>query len=111
MQTVFHLIQADEDGRKTALNIASNLVDDGASDDDVAVVAQAKGIEPLTQGGNGSDEIRSLVEGGVAVKACGNTLELFDLTDDDLLDGVETVDSGAIELTRLQDEGYAYQRP
>ena len=111
MQTVFHLIQADGDGRATTVNIASNLVEDGESDDDVAVVAQANGIEPLKQDGDGSDEVRSLLEDGVAVKACGNTLEMFDLTEDDLLDGVETVRSGAVELTRLQDEGYAYQRP
>lgn len=111
MQTVFHLIQSDEDGRATALNIAGNLVEDSEDDDEIAIVAQAKGIEPLKRDGDGSDEVRSLLDDGVAVKACGNTLELFDLAEDDLLDGVETVGSGAVELSRLQDEGYAYQRP
>ena len=111
MQTVFHLVQSDPEGRDTALTIASNLVEDGDPDDDVAVVAQAEGIEPLRKGGNANEDVRSLLDGGVAVKACGNTLELYDLSASDLLDGVETVGSGAVELTRLQDEGYAYQRP
>ena len=111
MQTVFHLIQSDEAGRDTAMNIASNLVEDGEQDDDVAVVAQAEGIEPLKRDGDGSEEIRSLLDDGASVRACQNTLDLFDLEEDDLLDGVETVRSGAVELTRLQDEGYAYQRP
>lgn len=109
MQTVFHLIQSDVDDRETALNIAGNLVDD--DDGDIVVVAQAKGIEPLKADGDGSDEVRSLLDGGVSVRACGNTLDLFDLSESDLVDGVETVDSGAVELTRLQNEGYAYQRP
>ena len=111
MQTVYHLIQSEAEGRDTALTIASNMVADGDPDDDIAVVAQAEGIEPLKRDGEGSDDVRSLVEDGVAVKACGNTLDMFDLSADDLVEGVETVESGTRELTRLQDEGYAYQRP
>ena len=111
MQTVFHLIQSDADGRDTVLTIAGNLVEDGDPDDDIAVVAQAEGIEPLKRDGEGSDDVRSLLEEGVSVKACSNTLDLFDLSADDLVEGVETVGSGARELSRLQDEGYAYQRP
>jgi intracellular sulfur oxidation DsrE/DsrF family protein len=34
-----------------------------------------------------------------------------DLTPEDLVDGVETVPEGAVEVTRLEDEGYAYMRP
>ena len=111
VQTVYHLIQSDAEGRDTALTIAGNLVEDGDPGDDIAVVAQAEGIEPLKRGGEGSDDVRSLIEDGVAVKACGNTLDMFDLSEDDLIEGVEKVGSGARELTRLQDEGYAYQRP
>ena len=104
-------IQSDAEGRDTALTIASNMVEDGDPDDDVAVVVQAEGITPLTSDGEGSDDVRSLIEDGVAVKACGNTLDLFDLSEDDLVEVIEMAESGTRELTRLQDEGYAYQRP
>lgn len=111
MDTVFHLIQRDADGRDTALTIASNLVETADAGDSISVVAQADGIEPLTRDGDGSDDVRSLLDDGVSVVACGNTLDMFDLAEDDLVDGVETVESGAVELSRLQDEGYAYHRP
>ncbi|WP_339105337.1 DsrE family protein [Haloterrigena salinisoli] len=112
MQTVFHLIADDPKQQQTALTIAKNLTeDDSVEIDDVAVVAQADGIEPLTIGGDGSDAVEELLETGVAVKACSNTLDLKDLAESDLVDGVETVPSGGGELTRLQDEGYAYIRP
>ena len=112
MQTVFHLIADDPEQQQTALTIANNLTeDDSVEIDDIAIVAQAEGIEPLTAGGDGSDAVEELLETGVAVKACGNTLELKDLAESDLVDGVETVPSGGGELTRLQDEGYAYIRP
>ncbi|ELZ22212.1 hypothetical protein C477_04299 [Haloterrigena salina JCM 13891] len=112
MQTVFHLIADDPDQRQTALTIAKNLTeDDSVEIDDIAIVAQAEGIEPLTAGGDGSNMVEELLERGLSVKACGNTLELKDLAESDLVDGVETVPSGGGELTRLQDEGYAYIRP
>ncbi|WP_207587538.1 DsrE family protein [Halomontanus rarus] len=112
MKSVFHLITDDPDEQQTALTIAKNLTeDDSVEIDDVVVVAQAGGIEPFTADGEGSDDVRSLLEEGISFRACGNTLELKDLEETDLVDGVETVPSGAGELTRLQNEGYAYIRP
>ena len=112
MQTVFHLTTDDHDEQQTTLTIAENLTkDDSVEMNDVAVVAQSHGIEPLTADGEGSDTVESMLESGISFKACHNTLELKDLTDEDLLEGVETVPSGGGELTRLQHEGYAYIRP
>ena len=112
MQTVFHLIAADPQQQRTALTIAENLTeDDSVEIDDIAIVAQGDGIEPLTAGGDGSDMVESLLESGLSVKACSNTLDLKDLAESDLVDGVEPVPSGGGELTRLQSEGYAYIRP
>lgn len=112
MKTVFHLIAGDAEDRATALTIAENTLDDDSVDiTDVAVVAQANGIEPLTAGGEGSDAVERLLDRDVAVRACGNTLEMKDLDESDLVEGVETVPSGAGELTRLQSDGYAYIRP
>lgn len=112
MRTVFHLITDDPDEQRTALTIAENLTeDDSVEIDDVAVVAQAGGIEPLTADGEGSDTVRSLLETGISFRACGNTLEMKELDESDLVEGVETVPSGAGELTRLQNDGYAYIRP
>jgi len=112
MRTVFHLIAGDGDQQETALTIAENLSNDGSvSMDDIAVVAQAEGIEPLTAGGEGSETVADLLDAGISFKACSNTLDMMDLSEGDLVDGVETVPSGAGELTRLQDDGYAYIRP
>ena len=112
MRTVFHLIAGDEEDQKTTLTIAENLSkDESVEMDDIAIVAQANGIEPVTAGGANSDVVESLVEEGFSVKACSNTLDMKELSESDLVDGVETVPSGAGELTRLQSDGYAYIRP
>ncbi|MFC6719201.1 DsrE family protein [Natrialbaceae archaeon GCM10025810] len=112
MQTVVHLVSGDETEQQTALAIAENLLADESGDiDDVAIVVQAGGIEAVTAGGDAADDVRHLLEDGVPVKACSNTLEMEGLEASDLVDGVETVPEGAVEVTRLQDEGYAYVRP
>ena len=112
MRTVFHLIAGDAEDQQTTLVLAENLTKDETVEmDDIAVVAQADGIVPLTADGEGADDVRSLIGEGVSFKACSNTLEMKGIDESDLVDGVETVSSGVGELTRLQDDGYAYIRP
>ncbi|QKQ98300.1 hypothetical protein GKQ38_02090 [Candidatus Nanohaloarchaea archaeon] len=55
--------------------------------------------------------IQDLLDQGVEVKACSNSLESRNITEEDLIEGVSPVSSGVGELTRLQDNGYAYVRP
>jgi len=112
MRTAFHLTSGDEEHQDTVLTIAENLSNDETIEmDDIAVVAQAEGIDPLTVGGTHSGTVESLLADGIAFKACRNTLDMLDLDDSDLVEGVERVSSGASELTRLQADGYAYLRP
>jgi intracellular sulfur oxidation DsrE/DsrF family protein len=108
-QTVFHLVSGDSDDQEITLTLTENLTkDDTIEMDDVALLAQAEGIEPVRADGEMSDHVESLIDNGVSVKACSNTLSMFDLEEADLVDGVEVVSSGVGELTRLQHDGYAY---
>lgn len=112
MESVIHLVSGDESEQDAALSIAENLVaDESGSIDDVAVVAQAKGIGAVTADDGSGERVAALCEDGVSVSACSNTLASMDLDESDLVDGVETVPEGAVEVTRLEDEGYAYLRP
>lgn len=112
MKTLVHLVSGDENEQETGLAIVRNLLDDETdSIDDVAVVAQAGGIEAVTAGEDAEETVQSLLEEGVSFSACSNTLEMKGLDESDMVDGVETVPEGAVEATRLQDEGYAYLRP
>lgn len=112
MRSVVHLVSGDETERKTSLAIARNLLDDErGSIDDVAVVVQAGGIDAVVADGEHAETVRALLDDGVAFSACRNTLEARDLEESDLVEGVETVPEGAVEVTRLQEEGYGYMRP
>jgi intracellular sulfur oxidation DsrE/DsrF family protein len=112
MQSVIHLVSGDESEQETALAIARNILDDdGSHIDDVAVVVQSDGIHAVTADGELEQRVASLVDDGVSFKACSNTLDAMGLAESDLVEGVETVPEGAVEVTRLETEGYAYLRP
>ncbi|WP_247729868.1 DsrE family protein [Halovivax limisalsi] len=112
MQSVVHLLSGDETEQETALAIARNLLDDETGRiDDVAVVVQAGGISAAKRGAETEEQIQGLVDDGVSFKACSNTLAMKDMDESDLVAGIETVPEGAVEVTRLQSEGYAYMRP
>lgn len=112
MQTVVHLLSGEESEQETSLAIARNLLDDETgSIDDVAIVVQADGLNAIEAGGENEDDVRALLDDGVSFKACRNTLAAKGLDESDLVDGIETVPEGAVEVTRLETEGYAYVRP
>ena len=112
MKAVFHHSNDDPALHDRVLANVANLLDDGTIDlDDVALVANSGGLELLLADGDHADRVAKLVDRGVTVEQCANTIEGTDVTESDLVDGVELVPSGVGELTRLQAEGYAYLRP
>ena len=112
MKSAIHLVSGDEAEHETALAIAKNLMDDETgSIDEVAVVVQAGGIDAVTTEGEHGEQVRTLLDRGVSFAACENTLDVNDLDESALIEGVDTVPEGAVEVTRLQEEGYGYLRP
>ncbi|WP_152053025.1 DsrE family protein [Tautonia marina] len=59
-----------------------------------------------------AEAIASLIDRGVTFVACENTMKRNGITKDDLISGVGTVPSGAVEVVRRQQfDGFAYFRP
>ncbi|MFP4615922.1 MAG: DsrE family protein [Thiohalorhabdus sp.] len=63
---------------------------------------------PETVSTNHSDRIESLMAYDVSFRACRNTMEAMEVADEDLLDGIEPVPAGVLEMAQLQQEGYSY---
>jgi intracellular sulfur oxidation DsrE/DsrF family protein len=56
-------------------------------------------------------EVAALGEQGVRFVACQNTMQQRSIRPEDLLPGVGTVPSGAYEIVRRQQDGFAYFKP
>jgi len=112
MRAVFHHSNDDSERHTRVVNNIRNLLDDETVDvENVTLVANSGGIRLLTTDSPQKARIERLLEAGVSVKQCRNTLTGSGLTETDLIDGVELVAAGVGELTRLQAEGYAYLKP
>lgn len=79
----------------------------------IEVVCHAAGIGLLEKTRTDHAEaIGALIKQGVAFVACENTMRQKSIKKDDLLPGVGTVPSGALEVVRKQQiDGYAYFKP
>ena len=56
-------------------------------------------------------ELTELQNKGLVIRVCQNALNKFSLTKEMLLNGIEVVPAGIVELVRLQNEHYAYIKP
>ncbi|KTG10225.1 hypothetical protein AUR64_11615 [Haloprofundus marisrubri] len=110
MSTVFHFT-GDVSQQEHALGNVSNLLADDTIDlDDVVLLVNGSGFRlVLAEQTEHAEKLTELLDEGVSIRACENTMERFSATEDDLVDGVGTVPSGVGELTKLQaGDGYAY---
>lgn len=108
MRTVFHVSTAEQLSYVDAK--VRNLLEDGTVDvDHVAVVLDAPG--PIDAAADRlRDNAEAVIAAGAAFEICSNAARGATHSIEDLPDGAERVASGVGELTRLQDQGYAYIR-
>ncbi|MGN6133850.1 MAG: DsrE family protein, partial [Aureliella sp.] len=71
-----------------------------------------EGLALLSKKQSGQAElVQSLMKKGVRFEACQNTMRKKSLAKEDLLEGIKTVPSGAVEIIRKQSEGFSYFKP
>lgn len=56
-------------------------------------------------------DIHNLSQKGVRFLVCSNSLNNFGISEEELVEPCERIETGIIELIHLQDEGYAYIKP
>lgn len=110
IRTVFHFA-GEESAQEHALSNVENLVaDDSVEMAEIVLVANGRGLFLLGEQSNHPDRVAALVDDGVSFRACENSMEALDVSEEELLSGVETVPAGVGELSRLQADGFGYIR-
>lgn len=109
-RVVFQVPQAGAEFHETVLRNVRNV---GAELGDVAirVLAHGAGIEFTTGRTAASAGVVEVIESGVEVFACRNTLRRKEIPEDELLPGVQVLPAGLAALVRWQHEGWAYIHP
>lgn len=108
LQAVFHIDELEKWGLSLA-NIKNFIQAEPTAN--IHVVVNSYGVQGLIVDSKYKESIQELANQNVVFKACKNALHAFDLEKKDILEAVEIVPAGVVELTKLQHEGFAYIRP
>ena len=111
---VFPITEWDRDEINHILGSANNVIKFyGVDNTEVVIVAYSQGIQALlkTRDSKIATRVKSLMAYDVEFIACQNTMTTLDIKKKDLLDGVEVVTAGIVELIERQLRGYIYIRP
>ena len=111
---VFPITSWNKDEVNHVLGSANNVINFyGVDNTEVVIVAYSQGIKSLLKHHDSgiARRVRSLMTYDVEFIACGNTMETLRIKEKELLEGVEVVTAGIVELIERQLRGYIYIRP
>jgi intracellular sulfur oxidation DsrE/DsrF family protein len=112
LKAVIHVNFSDSDRQKHGLKNVSNILKEVQGEAEIVVACHGEGIGLLvTEKSQHADEVERLIKEKVRFVACENTMRDRSITKDNLLPGVTTIPSGAVEVIRKQQEGYGYFKP
>lgn len=112
LKAVIHCNFDDSTRQENSLHNIRNIIEGTDGKPTVVVVCHGPGISLLAKENSvHANAVAELQQAGVSFLACENTLKSKSLSEADMLPGVETVPSGAVEVLRRQEDGYGYFRP
>lgn len=105
---------SDNDPKKwqLAMGNAKNIQKDlGKENVDLEIITYGPGIMMLKAHSKADKGVSEMINSGVKVVACENTMAKEKLKKADMLPVVGYVPSGVVEILKKQEAGYAYLRP
>lgn len=111
---IFPITTWDKDEVNHVLGSANNVIKFyGVDNTEVVIVAYSKGIKTLmnNEDKNIKKRVQSLMTYDVEFIACGNTMTTLKIEKKELIEDVEVVTAGIVELIERQLSGYVYIRP
>ena len=112
LKVVVHMNFAEVGAQAAGLRSVRRMLKDEPGTH-IEVVCHAAGIQVVEKARTEHPgAVASLIKQGVRFVACENTMKMNSIKKEDLIPGVDTVPSGALEVVRKQfREGYAYFKP
>jgi len=111
VRVVVHVTDPGPQKWAGVLKSVQNLIKEFDAEIEVEVVTHGEGIGLGLRGSPQLRQVRELLDQGVVIAACANTLHARNIGPEGLIDGVVVVSSGVGEVVRKQVEGWIYLRP
>lgn len=110
LKVLFHLDEINK--WDLSLKNIKNLIKAGEDYDlDIVLVANGPGVGGLTKSSDHREDIMDLIAKGVEFSICQNAMLGAGLGEKDIIEGLNIVGAGVLEIVLKQKEGYFYIRP
>lgn len=112
-QVVFSVTEGDDEAINHVLSSANNVLKFyGPEKVQMEIVAYAGGIRTVLKSNPKiAERVRTLMLYDVTFIACGNTMRTKDIKEDQLIDDVEVVTAGIVEMIERVKSGWIYIKP
>jgi len=112
-QIVFSVTSGDDEAINHVLSSANNVLKFyGPENVQMEIVAYSGGIRTLLKANPKiAERVRTLMLYDVTFVACGNTMRTKNITKEQLIDDVEVVTAGIVEMIERVKEGWIYIKP
>lgn len=112
-QIVFSVTEGDDKAINHVLSSANNVLKFyGPEKVQMEIVAYSGGIEMLLKKNPKiAERVRTLMLYDVTFIACGNTMRTKNIKENELIDDVEVVTAGIVEMIERVKEGWIYIKP
>lgn len=109
MKTVFHLNEAESSKQSELLANIDNLFKDSRIEEpEIQVVLNSSSVKMALKDSDAQEFVEEFIEREVVFNICSNSIENADISKEQLIEGVEIVESGIGTLNILENKGYNY---
>ena len=111
---VLQVSDADPRTWNQAMNVVANLKRNYAKrgvESEIQVVAFGQGIQMLKDDAVVANRVRETMKGGAQMVACENSMGVFKLTKDMMIDNISYSETGVIYIIEKQRQGWSVIRP
>lgn len=109
-KALFH-IDEKEKWSLLLINVRNLLLSCEKEDLEIEVMANADAVEAYTEDFELSNVMRKQNAKGIRFVACDNAIKAHNMKREEILDFVELVPVGVLEIVERQQEGFAYIKP
>lgn len=110
VKALFH-IDEKEKWSLLLINVRNLLLSCEKEDLEIEVMANADAVEAYTEDFELSNVMRKQNAKGIRFVACDNAIKAHNMKREEILDFVELVPVGVLEIVERQQEGFAYIKP
>ena len=111
LKAVVHVNYDDIDRQEKMLGNIENILE-AEPKAEIEVVSHGAGMSLIQKSkAKHASQVKALITRGVRFAGCENTMKKKNIDKADLLEGVTTVPSGAVQVIKRQHEGFGYFRP